>query len=44
MFTVMDENLSWYLKDNIETYTNSSTVDEEDDDFKVGQSVINNNR
>ena len=37
----MNENLSWYFKNNIETFTNSSAVDEEDDDFKVD---INKNK
>ncbi|XP_077596011.1 ferroxidase HEPHL1 isoform X2 [Stigmatopora nigra] len=33
MFTVMDENLSWYLEDNIQRLPNSSEVDREDEDF-----------
>lgn len=33
MFMVVDENLSWYLEDNIENCTDSSGVDQEDPDF-----------
>ena len=35
LFSVIDENLSWYLKDNIENYTNPRKVDEEDKGFEV---------
>lgn len=35
LFTVLDENESWYLKDNIKKYTtNPSSVNTDDDDFK----------
>eukprot|EP00112_Aurelia_sp_Birch-Aquarium-sp1_P012138 Seg2551.1 transcript_id=Seg2551.1/GoldUCD/mRNA.D3Y31 product="Hephaestin-like protein" protein_id=Seg2551.1/GoldUCD/D3Y31 len=35
LFTVMDENESWYLKDNIQKRANSpATVQEEDESFK----------
>lgn len=35
MFSVMDENLSWYLEDNIRTYCSEpSTVDKDDEDFQ----------
>nr|XP_033813684.1 ceruloplasmin [Geotrypetes seraphini] len=34
MFSVVDENLSWYLDDNIKVFcTNSSSVDKDNDDF-----------
>ncbi|KAG8580850.1 hypothetical protein GDO81_007442 [Engystomops pustulosus] len=34
LFTVMDENLSWYLDENIETYcSDPGSVDKEDADF-----------
>lgn len=34
MATVFDENLSWYLDENIKTFTTApSTVNKEDDDF-----------
>ncbi|XP_041038821.1 ceruloplasmin [Carcharodon carcharias] len=34
MFSVVDENFSWYLDENIRTYcTNPSKVDQEDEDF-----------
>lgn len=34
MATVFDENLSWYLDDNIRTFTTSpTTVNKEDEDF-----------
>uniref|UniRef100_A0A8D3DA42 ferroxidase n=1 Tax=Scophthalmus maximus TaxID=52904 RepID=A0A8D3DA42_SCOMX len=31
LFSVMDENMSWYLEDNIETYGSNETNPEEDD-------------
>ncbi|NXF48334.1 CERU protein, partial [Oceanites oceanicus] len=35
MFSVMDENLSWYLEDNIETYCSEpSKVEKDDEDFQ----------
>uniref|UniRef100_A0A8B9FCP7 Ceruloplasmin n=1 Tax=Amazona collaria TaxID=241587 RepID=A0A8B9FCP7_9PSIT len=35
MFSVMDENLSWYLEDNIKTYCSEpSKVDKDDGDFQ----------
>ncbi|OPJ75537.1 ceruloplasmin [Patagioenas fasciata monilis] len=35
MFSVMDENLSWYLEDNIRTYCSEpSEVDKDDEDFQ----------
>lgn len=34
MFTVVDENLSWYLEDNIQSCSDSAGVDQEDPDFK----------
>ncbi|OXB71026.1 UNVERIFIED_CONTAM: hypothetical protein H355_013979, partial [Colinus virginianus] len=35
MFSVMDENLSWYLEDNIRTYCSEpSKVDKTDEDFQ----------
>ncbi|XP_040469618.1 ceruloplasmin isoform X2 [Falco naumanni] len=35
MFSVMDENLSWYLEDNIRTYCSEpSKVDKDDEDFQ----------
>ncbi|KAM4041578.1 ceruloplasmin isoform 2-T2 [Anomaloglossus baeobatrachus] len=35
MFAVIDENLSWYLEDNIKTYcTDPDSVDKEDEDFQ----------
>ncbi|XP_034539614.1 ferroxidase HEPHL1 isoform X2 [Notolabrus celidotus] len=34
MFTVVDENLSWYLEDNIQTCSDPGGVDPEDPDFK----------
>ncbi|XP_035190299.1 ceruloplasmin isoform X1 [Oxyura jamaicensis] len=35
MFSVMDENLSWYLEDNIKTYCSEpSKVDKDDEDFQ----------
>lgn len=35
MFSVMDENLSWYLDDNIRTYCSEpSKVDKDDEDFQ----------
>lgn len=34
MFTVVDENLSWYLEDNIQSCTDPDGVDEEDPDFE----------
>ncbi|XP_068122911.1 ferroxidase HEPHL1 [Hyperolius riggenbachi] len=35
MFQVIDENLSWYLEENIETYCSESAgVDPEDEDFQ----------
>lgn len=34
MATVFDENLSWYLDENIKTFTTApSTVNKEDDNF-----------
>ncbi|XP_066475399.1 ferroxidase HEPHL1 [Tiliqua scincoides] len=36
MFSVVDENLSWYLDDNINTFClEPSTVDKEDEDFQL---------
>lgn len=35
MFSVMDENLSWYLEDNIMTYCSEpSGVDKDDEGFQ----------
>ncbi|XP_063806721.1 ferroxidase HEPHL1-like [Pseudophryne corroboree] len=35
MFNVVDENVSWYLKENIQTYCSKpDTVDVDDEDFK----------
>ncbi|XP_006895636.1 PREDICTED: ceruloplasmin-like [Elephantulus edwardii] len=35
MFSVVDENLSWYLEDNIETYcSNLTSVETENEDFQ----------
>ncbi|NXY47037.1 CERU protein, partial [Ceuthmochares aereus] len=35
MFSVMDENLSWYLEENIRTYcSDPSNVDKDDEDFQ----------
>lgn len=35
MFSVVDENLSWYLEDNIETYCSEpDTVDRDSEDFQ----------
>lgn len=35
MFTVSDENLSWYLDDNIKKYCKTPTkVDKDDEDFQ----------
>ncbi|CAH2246886.1 ceruloplasmin [Pelobates cultripes] len=35
MFSVIDENLSWYLDENIKTFcTDPDSVDKEDEDFK----------
>ncbi|XP_039889072.1 ferroxidase HEPHL1 [Simochromis diagramma] len=34
MFSVVDENMSWYLKNNIQTCFDPETVDPEDPDFK----------
>lgn len=35
MFSVVDENLSWYLEDNIRTYCfEPSKVDKDDEDFQ----------
>lgn len=34
MFTVVNENLSWYLKDNIQTCSDSASIDPEDPIFK----------
>lgn len=33
MFTVVDENLSWYLEDNIQKYSNPAKIDQDDPDF-----------
>lgn len=33
MFTVVDENESWYLEDNIQTCSNPAGVDQDDPDF-----------
>lgn len=33
MFTVVDENMSWYLEDNIQTCSEPAGVDREDPDF-----------
>ncbi|XP_057677093.1 ferroxidase HEPHL1 isoform X2 [Corythoichthys intestinalis] len=33
MFSIVDENLSWYLEDNIQRCTDASGVDLEDEDF-----------
>lgn len=32
-FSVIDENLSWYLRENIKNFANSSLVNVEDEDF-----------
>ncbi|KAM9316481.1 ceruloplasmin-like [Gastrophryne carolinensis] len=34
MLSVMDENLSWYIDENINTYTNPKLVDKEDEGFQ----------
>lgn len=34
MFTVVDENLSWYLNDNIKSCSDPEGVDPEDPDFQ----------
>lgn len=35
MFSVVDENLSWYLDDNIKTYCSEpEKVDKDDEDFQ----------
>lgn len=34
MFNVVDENLSWYLDDNIESLSNATGVDVEDPNFE----------
>ncbi|KAI3373677.1 hypothetical protein L3Q82_022271, partial [Scortum barcoo] len=34
MFTVVDENLSWYLEDNIQSCSDPAGVDREDPDFE----------
>lgn len=35
MFSVVDENFSWYLDDNIETYCSEpEKVDKENEDFQ----------
>lgn len=33
MFTVVDENQSWYLEDNIKMYPNLTGIDQDDPDF-----------
>lgn len=33
MFSVVDENESWYLEDNIQTCSNAAGIDPEDPDF-----------
>ncbi|XP_040205015.1 ceruloplasmin isoform X1 [Rana temporaria] len=34
MFSVIDENLSWYIDENINAFINSTAVDKEDEDFQ----------
>lgn len=34
MFNIVDENLSWYLKDNIEKCSDPAGVDMDDPDFQ----------
>ena len=34
LFMVFDENQSWYLEDNIQTYLGKADVPEEDEDFQ----------
>ncbi|CAI9572388.1 unnamed protein product, partial [Staurois parvus] len=34
MFSVIDENVSWYIDENINDFTNSTAVDKEDGDFQ----------
>lgn len=34
MFNVVDENLSWYLEDNIKKCSDPAGVDQEDPDFE----------
>ncbi|XP_072263991.1 ceruloplasmin-like [Pyxicephalus adspersus] len=34
MFSVIDENISWYLDENIKAFTKVSEVDKEDEDFQ----------
>lgn len=34
MFNVVDENLSWYLEDNIKKLSDPGGVKQDDDDFK----------
>lgn len=34
MFTVVEENLSWYLEDNIQSCSDPAGVNQEDPDFK----------
>lgn len=33
MFTVVDENQSWYLEDNIQMYSNPALIKQDDPDF-----------
>lgn len=34
MFTVVNENLSWYLEDNVQTCSDSAGIDREDPVFE----------
>lgn len=34
MFSVIDENLSWYIDENINAFINDTAVDKEDEDFQ----------
>lgn len=34
LFSITDENKSWYINDNINTYTESGKVNASDPDFK----------
>ena len=35
MFNVVDENLSWYLEDNIQSLSHAAGVNREDPDFEL---------
>uniref|UniRef100_A0A8D2KXT3 ferroxidase n=1 Tax=Varanus komodoensis TaxID=61221 RepID=A0A8D2KXT3_VARKO len=40
MFSVIDENLSWYLEENVNTFcSDPSTVDKEDEDFQLSNKM-----